>query len=474
MKRILLGVAILAAAALVFAQAAQSDETAGGRDETPIQDETILESGDLAVTVSATGMIAPLRQVGLVFEFSAPVAEVLVVEGQRVTKGQVLARLDTRDLDIALANARVSLEAQQVAYDALTAPPREVDIAVAQAALNVARAQSGTVARGAEATQLEIARLQAEIARNQLWQSQLQRDLAYAVPPAVRDYLESTGQEVPDTTQMAQDDVRPELNRADYEVLIADANYAALQSEGADTAGLSAAYAQIAAAQAQLERLLNGPSEIELQIADVQLQIARLALEQAEANHRRTALVAPFNGIVIENNLVGGEIPPQGAAIQVADLSGYYVDLAVDETDIVDVREGQRATLLLDALPGANITGRVTRVAATPARAGQLVTYIVRVTLDLTDEPLRAGMTATATILVNELQDILVLPNRFIRIDRATQQAYVTVERPGGFEEVPVQLGLRNDTTSQIVSGLEAGQRVVLLPRATFNPIPGT
>ncbi|NWG15587.1 MAG: HlyD family efflux transporter periplasmic adaptor subunit [Chloroflexi bacterium] len=474
MKKILLGAAILAVAAILFRQVAQPGESAESQDETPIQDETILEVGDLAVTVSATGTITPIRQVGLVFEFSAPVAEVLVTEGQRVAAGQVLARLDTRDLDIALENARVSLDAQQVAYDALTAPPREVDIAVAQAALNVARAQSGTVALGAESTQLEIARIQAEIARNQLWQSQLQRDLAYAVPPVVRDYLEATGQEVPDNSQAAKDDVRPELNRADYEVLIADANLAALQNEGADVAGLSAAYAQIAAAQSQLERLLNGPSEMDLQIAGIQLQVAQLALEQAEANRSRAVLTAPFAGVVAENNLVVGEMPPQGAAIQLADLSGYYVDVSVDETDIVDVREGQRTTLLLDALPGAVITGRVTRVAATPARAGQLVAYVVRVTLDLTNEPVRAGMTATATILVSELQNILVLPNRFVRIDRATQQAYVTVERPGGFEEVPVQLGLRNDTDSQIVNGLEAGQRVVLLPRATFNPIPGT
>jgi HlyD family secretion protein len=106
--------------------------------------------------------------------------------------------------------------------------------------------------------------------------------------------------------------------------------------------------------------------------------------------------------------------------------------------------------------------------------AGQLVTYPVRVTLDAGDEPIRIGMSATATIVVNEVPDALILPNRFLRIDRATQQAFVTVERSTGvFEEVPVELGLRNETESQIVEGIEAGQRVVLLPRGTFDPFGG-
>ncbi|MBI5669378.1 MAG: HlyD family efflux transporter periplasmic adaptor subunit [Chloroflexi bacterium] len=460
-----------AAAVLVGLRATRSDDT--GAAAVTVQEQTEVRVDDLAVTVSATGTMAPARQVGLAFELAAPVREILVEEGQAVQAGDVLARLDTRNLEVALENARISLDAQQVAYDALTTAPREVDIAVARAALNIAQAQAGSVSLGADATQLEITRLQAELARNQLWQAQLQRDLNFAIPPAQRDFAEANGIALPDTDQMARDTVPTQLKSADYEVLIADENYAALLNQGPDVAGLSSASAQIAAAQAQLEKLLNGPTETDLQIAGAQLQIARLAVEQAATNLSRGVLTAPFAGVVAQNNLVIGELPPQDAAMQLIDPSGFYVDVAVDETDIVDVQPGQAVTLALDALPGETITGTVTRVAARPVRAGQLVTYTVRVTLDAARQPLRAGMTATATIVVNELRDVLVLPNRFIRLDRATQQAYVTVERGGQYAEVAVQLGLRNETDSQIVSGLEAGQAIVLLPRETFNPIPG-
>jgi HlyD family secretion protein. len=111
------------------------------RSESLIQDETTVEVGDLSVTISATGVVTPARQVGLAFELAAPVKEILVRPGQPVAAGDVLARLDVPDLWASLQSARLALELQQIAYDALTAPAREVDIAAARAALTRRGAQ---------------------------------------------------------------------------------------------------------------------------------------------------------------------------------------------------------------------------------------------------------------------------------------------------------------------------------------------
>ena len=166
-----------------------------------------------------------------------------------------------------------------------------------------------------------------------------------------------------------------------------------------------------------------------------------------------------------------GELPPTTGVVELIDASTFFVDLAIDETEIVDIEIGQTVELTLDALPESDVTGHIVRVAQTPTRVGQVVTYTARVALDPTSEPIRVGMNTTATIKVKELNDVMTLRNRFIRIDRATQQAYVTIQREDGrFEEVEVELGLRNETESQIVSGLQAGQRVVLLPREELNP----
>lgn len=443
-----------------------------GRRTTVVEDSITVEKGDLVVTVSATGALQPIRQVGLSFEFSAPVRDILVEAGQTVTAGQVLARLDVGDLESSVTNAEIALSGQQVAYEALTAPPRDVDIAVAQAALTAAQAQAGAVSLGSTSNQQEIARLQAEIARNQLWQAQLARDSAAQTSNEMLEQSQALGFNRDQQPITAADNVTASIKQAENSMQLTDVNTAGVLNQGADVSGLASANAAIVSAQVQLDRLLNGPSEIEVQIAEAQLALAQAAVAQAQAALNRTVLTAPFDGVVAEMNLTVGELPPQSAAVQLVDDSSYYVDVAVDETDVVKVQVGQPVTLVLDALPDDQLTGRVTRVAVAPIRAGQLVTYTVRVMLDPAQAAVRAGMTTTSTIVVNELKEVIILPNRFIRIDRATAQAFVTVESSAGvYEDVPVVLGVRNETESQIVSGLEAGQRVVLIPRGSLNPI---
>jgi HlyD family secretion protein len=237
---------------------------------------------------------------------------------------------------------------------------------------------------------------------------------------------------------------------------------------------LGSANASLIIAETQRNRLFDGPSDIERQRAQIAIQQAELGVEMAQTNLDRTRLTSPFSGVVADTNMTVGELPPAAGVVELIDASTFYVDLAIDETEIVDIEIGQTVELTLDALPESDVTGHIVRVAQTPTHIGQVVTYTARVALDPTSEPIRVGMNTTATIKVKELNDVLTLRNRFIRIDRATQQAYVTIQREDGrFEEVEVELGLRNETESQIVSGLQAGQRVVLLPREELDLFGG-
>jgi HlyD family secretion protein len=363
--------------------------------------------------------------------------------------------------------AEINLARQLVAYDALVAPAREADIRVAEAALTAAQAGvNAAFDTGTDAYDREIARLQTELARNALWQQQLHRDQAMT-PQIPEGFPEHR---VPRVSLDQERQLEAGLAQADFGVLIADASYESTAGRGPDAGSLGAANASVVAAELQLSRLLDGPSDMDLARSEIQLKQAQLARDLAQVNLDRARLYAPFDGVVAVVNLTQGELPPTATAVEIIDNSVFYIDLAIDETEIVDVQVGQPVSLVLDALPEAQITGTITRVAQTPTRIGQVVTYIARVALDPTLEPVRLGMNATATIKVQQLQDVFTLRNRFIRIDRATQQAYVTVQREDGlFEEIEVQLGLRNETHSQVISGLEAGQRVVLLPRGELN-----
>lgn len=487
----LLTICTLATMSVLTILTVQQSITSQTDIESLIIEQTFVERGNLVVSVTATGAISPRRQVALGFELPGRVQTVAVAVGDPVSAGDVIAELDSTDYEQAVHDAELSLDAQQRGFNVLIAPPREVEIAAANAAVAAAEASYGAAtATGPSANQVEIARIQSEQARNQLWQTQLQRDnyLEFEPIPSI------SANDLPDlgvddevvnaavnqvnavvaqvnASNQAQNDAQLEqselsVRQADYGVQIADAQYEATQARGPDYGALGSANAALISARIARDRLINGPSESEVNRAQIDVQSAELNLEQAQLTLEQTRLIAPFDGVIAQSNLRVGELAPPGAGVLLMDTSVYYVDLAIDETDIVFVQQGQQVVFDIDALPDSEITGIVTRVAYTPTVSGQLVTYRVRVELASTEAPIRVGMSATGRIIVNELQNVLLLRNRFIRIDRATGQAFVTVqEESGRFVEAAVVLGSRNETHSEIIGGLEAGQRVVLLPR---------
>jgi len=327
-----------------------------------------------------------------------------------------------------------------------------------------------------------------ELAGNQLWQAQLQRDAALTastlplidinnLPPQIVDnvpaeFLDDVVNNIngllggiTPSVEASQFDVQ--LNQVGGSVAIAQSNYVAAQNRTLDSSVLSSSQLALVQAQQTLDRLLNGATPDDVELAEIDLQRARLAVNQAESLLNRTQLRAPFDGIIAQNNLTIGELSPNTLpAILIMDVSNFVVDLPVDETDVVAVQIGQRVTFTLDALPDAEITGVVERVSLTPTKIGTLVTYLVRVRVDETDAPIKVGMSVTARIATQELLDVVLVPNRYIRIDRATQSAYVTIERAQGrFEEVQIEIGARNDRFTQVIAGVLVGDVVVLLPR---------
>lgn len=427
---------------------------------TEILEEFTLQPDLLTVTVNATGTISPLRTAALNFQFVAPVSEILIAEGERVRAGDVIARLDADDLSASLREAEIALELQQLAYEALVQPPRDVDIAAAEAALAAAEAGIPAARTGPSREQLDIAAVQAELSRNQLWQAQLNRDMLFDRNPEFRGGLPN---EIASQSSVQQ---------AELGVALSETNIDVVRSRGGSLSALASAEAQLVRAQVALDQLLRGPDAVDLLKFEIQLDLAALAVEQARTALERVELVAPFDGIVSQNNLTVGQLPPQAVngAIQLVDNSAYVVDLSIDETDIVNIALGQAVELRLDALPESQVTGVITEIDLLPNPQSTAVVYRARVALNPTNAPIRVGMTTTATIVTTELNDVLVLPNRFIRIDASSQRAYVTIQvGENRFEEVEVVLGERNSSESQVLSGLDVGQRIVRIPRGSLG-----
>ncbi|HEY65458.1 MAG TPA: efflux RND transporter periplasmic adaptor subunit [Caldilineae bacterium] len=412
---------------------------------TPDLETYVVRRGDIVSTVSATGSIEPERRVELTFKTPGRVAEVLVKEGDHVQAGQVLARLETADLELALAQAEATLRIRQAQLAQVRKGPDESEIMAARAQLESAQAAYRQLLQGPSEDEKRAAKAAVERARAALEQAQAAYDQVAHLPNVAM---------LPQSVQLRQATIELEAAEAQYRIKTAPPT----------EAQIAQAQAQIAQAQANLDRLLKGPNEEEIIIAEAQVAQAQISVEQARLALQNATIVAPFDGVVSAVNIQPGEVVAGGAmpAIVLIDPSRFHIDVKVDEVDIGYVKEGQTVEITLDALPDEKLTGRIERIAPEAKVSGGLVSYDVTIVIEPTDAPLRAGMTATANIVTMELKDVLIVPNRVIRIDRENNKMYVEKVIEGIPVRTEIVVGARDEQYSQVVRGLKEGDVVAV------------
>ncbi|MDY7040788.1 MAG: efflux RND transporter periplasmic adaptor subunit [Chloroflexota bacterium] len=422
----------------------------------------VVSRGDLVVSVSATGSVAPESQVNLSFGMMGEVDEVLVEEGQTVEAGQLLARLDTEQLEFALLAAENNLLIQQVIRDEALAGADEHDLAIAQADLSIAQTGLAQLLDGADEREVEMAWRAVEQAKNTLWKAQVYRD-SLGAAGALRKQAEA---------DVANAEAAVRLAELQYEQVL----------EGASEEDVDIVRAQVSQAQARLDKMRAGVSEDVRRRLDAQVAAAQIQVDQARARLADAELYAPFDGVVAAVNVEKNEMSPTGLpAFVLVDISRFHVDVDVDEVDVAQLADGQTVEVTLDALPDVVLNGTVERIApaagASVSAGGVAVTsagvvsYKVTITLDPTEAPVRAGMSANASITVERLADVLLAPTWVVRIDRRTGQPYVQRLVGGQTERVDIQLGVRGNGVVQVLGGLEEGDVLVLMQEDVMEAI---
>ncbi|HVU11062.1 MAG TPA: efflux RND transporter periplasmic adaptor subunit [Phototrophicaceae bacterium] len=419
---------------------------------TVVSETKTVALGTLTQTLSSTGSLDAADEKTLTFATSAPVTAVNVQVGDTVTKGEVLASVDTSDIDSTIASAQLTLASANQALAALEAPASDLDVASAKLSVEAAQASLSSASQtGSSDTDKQIAEYQEELAKNSLWQAQLQRDMsaANANPNAANAYANS----VTTAASLANQETNVEIQTDETNSVLNDT---------ADASQLSSANAQLTSAQANLNELLAGASDSDLAQAKITVQQAQLALDTAEAAKSDAEIVAPFDGVVAAVDFTVGAMPGSGS-ITLLDTSHYTITLSVDEKDITQLAVGQSVDLTIAALDNASLTGTVTTIDPVPTTSNNLVTYDVEVTLDNTSAAVRPGMSAVADIILDSESNVIVIPSRFITTDAATGQSTVKVETaPGVYTDTAVTLGATTDSESVITSGLSVGQTIVI------------
>lgn len=456
----------------------------------------VVERGDMLVTVSASGQIKPAKQANLSFEAGGQIAEVLIEVGDEVQAGDVLVRLDAERPILEADRAKANLAAAEAQLAKLRAGAQKEEVEANEANLRAADAQLGAAAAerdqvAAGPGQPQIAAAEAEVASALTEQKKAydfhektmecftfkisKGDPIKELPNGdVITATESIEREICPLLGVPEEQARYRLEAANEALEAARARLEEVK-DGANQDQLRAAQANVAsaasqrdAAQAQLDLLLEGATEEQITAAEGRVDQARASVRQAELAVEQTVLEAPFHAIVGTVHVSTGEQASVGLpAVTLVDASGFHVNVAVDELDVGRLKEGQTVRLTFDALPDARVTGTVQRIATAAGVDGGVVTYEVHIDLEPTDAPIRADMTTNATVIVEELTDVVKIPTWAVRVDRDTGHYYVNRRTGEDLERVDVRLGIRSEGVAQVLDGLAAGDEVVRAPESS-------
>ena len=352
--------------------------------QSAVQETAEATRGNLVISVDVSGNLEMPRKVDLSFGTSGMIKEIMVEEGDRVVKGQTLAKLDAPVLEANVAMAELNLEQTIYPYYSYT---HVADVPGTWLALDEAEGNLEEAQRLLEEGRIEEAQL----------------------------LLEQVGQSLDKAKEKSE------------------------------------------------SRILSLPLSVKM---------LELQLDQAEAELDKAVITASFDGVVADIYIKEGQqlsaMTYTSPAICLIDPSEIKLGGVVDEMDVSQVKLGQEATIILDALPDKEVKGRVTFISpASTAQAG-VVFYKTTITLENPDEELKDGMSANAEIVIEEHDGVLLIPNRAVQ--GSLEKPWVEVVTEGQVEERQVSIGLSDGRYTEILSGLEEGEEVVL-PQVSQFPM---
>jgi len=229
-----------------------------------------------------------------------------------------------------------------------------------------------------------------------------------------------------------------------------------------DFADYEVALSKVQDAQREWERVKGGANKDDISAAE-----ARVAASEATVS--LGWLEAPFDGTVTRADpKVGDEVSTGTIGFRVDDLSELFVKVNISEVDINRVTIGQPVELSFDAVTGKTYKGEVTEVASVGIDNGSGVDFEVTLEILEPDAQVRPGMTAAVNIIVSEIKDVLVIPNRAIRLKDGQRIVYTL--QGDQLNETSVEVGSSSDTQTEISGGdLKEGDVIVLNPPALFQ-----
>ncbi len=353
----------------------------------------VVRRGDVVLKVSMSGNLVFSEKEVLYFRASGYVDEVLVEVGDRVKKGNVLAKLYTGDLERMLADAKRRLRISEIGLEKLLEEPDEGEVEVLRAKIKYLEA--------------EIKKLKDEI-------GELERE-PFADPVVL------------------------ELKEAE----------------------LYMKEAELLRTKEELSELLRGADPKDIEMKRIEVELASSDVEEIEEELEGSVIRAPFDGVISEIYIEEGTWVKEGMkAIVIADPESFEVEVMADEIDAVNLKEGQEAKITFDTIEGLELSGYVERIYPKAEIRGGVVGFKVIFKISGSDPRLKEGLSCLVDVVIDERRGVLVIPNHAVRVKGGKK--FVFVLKDGEIKTRFVKIGLRGEACSEVLKGLEEGEKVVV------------
>jgi RND family efflux transporter MFP subunit len=435
------------------------------RKQNPLAGMVTATVGRSTITqkISATGTVDAQTgaQVNIGSQVTGTIKNLYVDIGTKVTAGQVIAVLNSPDVEAQYNQAVAALNVAQLAYDQQVSG---VGFQQTTTSSDINKAQSGLASAQATYNQdYKTLNAQVQSARAAINQAQATYQNAVTFLNREKQLLAKgyvATQDV-DNAQTAANVAQAQLDSANQNLqLVQTKTSTALQT---DLAAVHNAQAILAAAKSEIAQNI---------IKNQQVASAKAAVKQAQDNvaywnaqFQKTIIHTPISGTITTLSAQQGETVAAGLAaptlVTVVNLERLQVDAYVDETDIGGVRLSLPASVTVDAYPNKTFPGRVVKIAAGGTLQQNVVSYDTTIALSNPRGLLKPAMTATATIITGQHTDVISVPIEAIKYIGTTPVVYV-VQSDKTIVPRRVTTGISDDVNTEILSGVKPGETIVL------------
>lgn len=477
-----------------------------------------VERGTVIVSVSASGQVSALNQLDIKAKASGDIIYLARKNGDFIGAGGVIASIDARNAEKAVRDAEIALDRAKIELEKMKGlqtdsgvlrgikQKSEDDLAkayddgfntVSNAFLNLPNVMSGlndillgTSVAGSAQGQWNMD-FYSDAAKKYDENASVYRDNAYNSYQKARGLYDSnfslyknttrysSGENVEaliletyDTTKSVAEAIKNSINLIQFykDKLtehglkvnpIADTQISQLNNYTGTTNSYLLSLLSI---KNSIETSKEALASVGFDITDQEINVKQAASSLQEAKDKLTdyTIRAPFPGVLAKINVKIGDSISVNTVAATLITRQRLAEISLNEVDVAKIKIGQKVNITFDAIENLNIAGMITEIDSIGTITQGVVNYGVKIGFDTQDDRVKPGMSVSAVIITDVKQNVLFVPNSAVKEQNGTAYVEMYVSENGVPREQAVRIGLANDTITEIVSGVNNGNQVVI------------